>query len=316
MATMAIVGAGLVGQGWAIVFARGGWDVRLHDLDAARAQEARTLVLQQLHALQAHGLMTDAEAAGRRVSVAASLREALAGTDYVQENSPERVDVKQAVFSELDALCAPDVVIASSTSSIQASRFTEHLPHRERCLVAHPVNPPYLIPVVELCGAPWTSPATVTRTKEIMREIGQQPVVVAQEIEGFVLNRLQGALLQEAFRLAQAGIATAEDIDATIKHGLGLRWSFMGPFETIDLNAPGGLADYCARYEGMYKSMAASQAQCVPWDGPLVEDLTRQRRALLDEKDLVARRFWRDDKLMQLMRHKLETGDTNEQAQE
>src|SRR5690606_19450990 len=129
-------------------------------------------------------------------------------------------------------------------------------PGRGRCLVAHPVNPPYLIPVVELCAAEWTSSDTMARTRELMLDIGQKPVSVYGEPRGFVLNRLQGALLREAFRLVEKGNVSVEDLDTTIKDGLGLRWSFMGPFETIDLNAPGGVQDYCDRYGEMYRAMA------------------------------------------------------------
>ncbi|SAH94887.1 3-hydroxyacyl-CoA dehydrogenase [Bordetella ansorpii] len=309
MSTVAIIGCGLIGQGWAIVFARSGWQVRLHDPDAAARAEAPRLVRQQLLALEKHGLLEDAEGIAQRVGVADTLADALAGVDYVQENSPERLEVKLALFAELDRLAPPEAIIGSSTSSIPTSAFTAALPGRARCLVAHPVNPPYLVPVVELSGAPWTDAATIERAREIMCAVGQKPVTVRREIEGFVLNRLQGALLQEAFRLVQAGIASAEDIDVTVKDGLGLRWSFMGPFETIDLNAPGGIADYCARYGGLYASIGATQQQCVPWEGELVDDLQRQRRQQLDASELPARRFWRDDALMRLLRHKQERRD-------
>lgn len=311
MPAVAIVGAGLVGQGWAIVFARAGWEVRLYDVAADRLVEARGLVEQQLHALQAHGLLQDAASIAARVHAVATLDAALAGAAYVQENSPERLDVKRALFSELDALAQPDTILASSTSSIPASLFTEHLAHRHRCLVAHPVNPPYLVPVVEISGAPWTSAEAIARTREILTAVGQRPVVVRKEIEGFILNRLQGALLQEAFRLVRDGIASVADIDTTIKDGLGLRWAFMGPLETIDLNAPGGIADYCARYGPMYASIGATQADCPAWDEALVETLARERREQLPAAELASRRFWRDEQLMRLMRHKQRNGETN-----
>ncbi|WP_332613298.1 3-hydroxyacyl-CoA dehydrogenase [Achromobacter sp. ESBL13] len=307
----AIIGTGLIGQGWAIVFARMGWRVRLHDVNAAMLAEARTLILQQLHELQAQGLLTDADTIIDRVHVADSLADAVKGACYIQENSPEKVDIKRALFTELDAVAEPDAVIGSSTSSIPASQFTEHLPGRHRCLVAHPVNPPYLIPVVELCPAPWTSPEALEAASRIMAAIGQKPVRLRREIEGFILNRLQGALLHEAFRLAKEGIASVEDIDTTVKDGLGLRWSFMGPFETIDLNAPGGIADYCARYGGLYQSIGADQTESVAWDAPLVDALADERRQLLPQQDLAKRRFWRDEKLMRLMRHKQQDGDNN-----
>ena len=307
----AIIGTGLIGQGWAIVFARKGWSVRLYDVNAAMLAEARSLILQQLRELETQGLLEDADGIIGRVHVADSLADAVKGACYIQENSPEKVEIKRALFSELDAVADPDAVIGSSTSSIPASQFTEHLPGRHRCLVAHPVNPPYLIPVVELCPAPWTSPQALDAAREAMTAVGQKPVLVRREIEGFILNRLQGALLHEAFRLAKDGIASAEDIDVTVKDGLGLRWSFMGPFETIDLNAPGGIADYCARYGGLYQSIGADQGECVAWDGALVGALEDERRGLLPQEDLAKRRFWRDEKLMRLMRHKQENGDNN-----
>lgn len=309
----AIIGTGLIGQAWAIVFARQGWRVRLYDVDAAMLAEAGALIRRQLDELQAHGLLRDAAAAAARIEVAASLPEALAGARYIQENSPERLDLKRELFARLDAAAEPDAIIGSSTSSIPASEFTEGLPGRHRCLVAHPVNPPYLIPVVELCPAPWTSAAAMQAARDIMLDVGQKPVTMRREIEGFILNRLQGALLHEAFRLAAAGIASAEDIDTTVKDGLGLRWSFMGPFETIDLNAPGGIADYCSRYGGLYQSIGATQGQAVPWDGALVDTLAAERRGLLPADDLTARRYWRDEQLMRLMRHKQhqDNGDEN-----
>lgn len=309
----AIIGTGLIGQAWAIVFARQGWQVRLYDVNAAMLAEAGALIRRQLDELQAHGLLRDAAAAAARIEVAASLPEALAGARYIQENSPERLDLKRDLFAQLDAAAEPDAIIGSSTSSIPASEFTEGLPGRQRCLVAHPVNPPYLIPVVELCPAPWTSEAAMRAARDIMLDIGQKPVTMRREIEGFILNRLQGALLHEAFRLAAAGIASAEDIDTTVKDGLGLRWSFMGPFETIDLNAPGGIADYCVRYGGLYQSIGATQGHAVPWDGALVEALAAERRGLLPADDLTSRRYWRDEQLMRLMRHKQQqdNGDEN-----
>ena len=198
--------------------------------------------------LKAHGLLDDAKAAAKRVRISASLADALDGASFVQENTPETIETKRAIFSELDRLAAPDAILASSTSTIVASLFTEKLKGRHRCLVAHPVNPPHLVPLVELVGAPWTSPETIAKAKAIYQQVEQVPIVVKREIEGFILNRLQAALLSEAFRLAGAGYVSPQDLDKTLKDGLGLRWSFMGPFDTIELNAPGGIPDYCERY--------------------------------------------------------------------
>jgi 3-hydroxyacyl-CoA dehydrogenase len=306
---IAIIGTGLIGQAWAIVFARGGCRVRLWDGDAAALERASGLIARQIAQLQDERLLDDAAAVTARIGSCAELAQALQGVDYVQENLPEVLDIKQDIFRRLDGLAAPQTVLASSTSSIPASAFTEDLPGRGRCLVAHPVNPPYLVPVVELCGAPWTDAASMDKARSVMQQVGQKPVTVHKELEGFVLNRLQGALLREAFRLVQKGYVSAEDLDATVKDGLGLRWSFMGPFETIDLNAPQGLADYCKRYGGMFRSIAEEQVDTEAWGPDLVAELERQRREQLPQAELLQRRLWRDQRLMALMRHKRDAAE-------
>src|SRR5207253_7258482 len=136
----------------------------------------------------------------------------------------------------------------SSTSTSVESLLSETRAGLHRGLVAHPINPPQLNPLEELVGAPWTAPATIAKAKAIYEAVGQAPIVVKREIDGFILNRLQAVLLSEAFRLVGDGYVTPQDLDKTLKDGLGLRWSFMGPFETIELNAPGGIPDYCRRY--------------------------------------------------------------------
>jgi L-gulonate 3-dehydrogenase len=268
---VAIVGAGLIGRAWAAIFARAGWNVRLTDPHIPTLKAAPRLIRDELHALARHGLCSDPDGAVARVSIAASLQEAVLDVEFVQENGPEKIADKQTIFAQLDKLAAPNALLVSSTSAITASRFTELLPGRARCLVGHPVNPPHLIPLVELCGAPWTSPEAIDRARNIYREIGQVPVTIAREINGFVLNRLQGALLAEAFRLVGEGYISAEDLDHTVKDGLGLRWSFLGPFETIELNAPGGIPDYCARYTGFYKELASAAAGPEVYQSPNVD---------------------------------------------
>ena len=268
---VAIVGSGLIGRAWAAIFARAGWNVRLNDPHIPTLKAAPRLIRDELHALARHGLCSDPDGAVARVSIAGSLQEAVMDVQFVQENGPERVEEKLAIFAQLDKMAPPDALLVSSTSAITASRFTENLPGRARCLVGHPVNPPHLIPLVELCGAPWTSPAAIERARQIYREIGQVPVTVNKEINGFVLNRLQGALLAEAFRLVGEGYISAEDLDHTVKDGLGLRWSFLGPFETIELNAPGGIPDYCARYTGFYKELALAAAGPEVYQSPNVD---------------------------------------------
>jgi L-gulonate 3-dehydrogenase len=304
MARVGIIGSGLIGRAWAIVFSRAGWDVALHDSVAGAAERARGLVAEGLAELAAHGLADEPEKAAARVRVATDLADAVAGATLVQENVSETVEVKREVYAALDAAAAPDAILASSTSAIVASRFTESLKGRHRCLVAHPVNPPHLVPLVELVGAPWTSPEVIRRAREIYQSVGQVPIVVNREVEGFVLNRLQGALLAEAMRLAGDGTVSPQDLDKTLKDGLGLRWSFMGPFATIELNAPGGIPDYCARYTGFYRRLQSEPATPAVYDDANVERIMQAWGGTPTAGKLAERTRWRDKRLAALRAHK------------
>jgi L-gulonate 3-dehydrogenase len=298
---VAVVGAGLIGRSWAIVFAAGGFEVALHDISRDVVDAARALIGQGLRDLAEHGLLDDPQAAAARVRAAADLADALDGAALVQENLPERVESKRAIFSELDRLAAPETILASSTSMIVASLFTENLKGRHRCLVAHPVNPPHLVPLVELVGAPWTAPAIIDKAKAIYAAVGQVPIIVKREIEGFILNRLQAVLLSEAFRLVGDGYVTPQDLDKTLKHGLGLRWSFMGPFETVELNAPAGTADYCRRYGASLSALSTADPAIYEGDN-LARILAQWGRALTADQ-LAARMRWRDRRLAALRAH-------------
>jgi 3-hydroxyacyl-CoA dehydrogenase len=305
MERVALVGGGLIVQSWAIVFGRAGHEVVLFDAEPAALEQARRNIAARLEDLAGLGLVEDAAAALGRVRYAATLGEALASADHVQESTPERVEVKRALFAELDRLAAPDAVLASSTSGIPASAFTEGLSGRQRCLVAHPINPPFVTPLVELCPAPWTDPAVVERTHALMSRAGQAPIRLRREVQGFVANRMQGALIGAALRMVKDGVASAEDIDIAIRDGIGLRWSFMGPFETIDLNAPGGIADYLRRYGPLYQAIEGEQAGALDWgDEALLAQLEQERRARLPTEALPERSVWRDRRLMALAAHR------------
>lgn len=306
-----IVGAGLIGRGWAIVFARAGHPVTLYDADGAALRASLGALDVALGDLSAAGLLDEDPAAVKaRIQPVGTLAESVRGAGYVQENIGEDLALKKALFAELDRLAAPDAILASSTSTIPASQWSEGLAGRARCIVAHPVNPPHLVPLVELSPAPWTAPHILARTQALQEGAGQVPIVVRAEIQGFIMNRLQGALLAEAFRLYADGYASIEDIDKSVRDGLGLRWSFMGPFETIDLNAPGGIADYCARYGDPYYEMTQAQRPR-RWDDALVRRLEQERRGHLAASGLAARSAWRDRRLMQLIAHKRRSRDND-----
>jgi L-gulonate 3-dehydrogenase len=239
-----------------------------------------------------------------RMRRAPTLEAALEGTIHVQENTLENVEVKREVFTKLDAAAPPDAVLASSTSAILPSKFTESLEGRSRCLVVHPINLPYLIPAAEVVPAPRTDADVVERTAALLRTAGHAPIVMKREIDGFVMNRLQGALLEEPFRLVADGYASVDDVDIAIRDGLALRWSFMGPFETIDLNAPSGVRDYAERYQKIYSGIFPSMQWRADWSGAVMDVIEAERRKRLPAGQLVERQSWRDRRLMALAAHK------------
>jgi 3-hydroxyacyl-CoA dehydrogenase len=303
MRKVAIVGAGLIGRAWSVVFARAGWHVAAWDVSAETRSTLKAETAAMCADLVRHGLIADADAVVARIAPAASLAEAVAGAEIVQESGPETVEAKRTLFAELDALAGPQTILASSTSAIVASLFTEGLAGRARCLVAHPVNPPHLVPLVELCGAPWTAADTIERARTIYRDAGQTPITVHREVEGFVLNRLQGALLAEAFRLVAEGVVGAEDLDLTLTDGLARRWAFLGPFATIELNAPGGLSDYCARYTGFYRRLADDPPTSAALGGAALETVIAAWPHPADPDRLRAETARRNDRLAALAAH-------------
>ena len=306
MSKIALVGLGLVGRAWAISFARAGHEVALWDERAEAIGETLTFANKVLPELDAQGLL-DGEAAlsvRGRLRRAGSLEEALEGAAHVQESAPEDVEAKRRIFAWLDRAAEAETVLASSTSAILPSLFTEALEGRARCLVADPINPPYLIPAVEVVPSPWTDADVVERTTALLSAAGHRPIAMTREIDGFVVNRLQGALLEEAFRLVADGVATTEDVDVALREGLALRWSFMGPFETIDLNAPEGVRDYAERYQHIYARIFPSTQWRADWSGPMMDRIEAERRARLPAGRLGERAPWRDRRLMALAAHK------------
>jgi 3-hydroxyacyl-CoA dehydrogenase len=245
---------------------------------------------------------TDPVDAEARVRFTADLDAALAEAEFVQECAPERVDLKQELLQRAAARTPPGVPLTSSSSAIVPSRLAEGLDAvvAERILVGHPGNPPYLLPVVEVVPSPFTAEAVTQRATDVYRAAGLRPVLVRREVEGFLFNRLQGALLREAYCLVRDGIASVDDIDEVVRSGLGRRWSVIGPFETVDLNTRGGIESHAAKMGPAYERMGAERGQNDPWTPELVGAVTAQRRALLDLDDWDERVRWRDRQLIRL----------------
>ena len=299
-----IAGSGLIGRSWAMVFARGGHEVVLWDQDPAQVEKALAHIALTLPLMAEAGLIENANAVRLRINGTAELAEALDGAGFLQENIAERPEPKQALFAEIERMAPAEMIISSSTSAILPSILFSTLKTRHRCLVSHPMNPPHLAPIVELCGGPFTDPLVIDTTRRFMADCGMSPVTVNREIDGFILNRLQLAVLNEAFRLISEDYVSAEDLDKTLKDGLALRWSFMGPIETIDLNAPNGIADYLERYGPTIRRVGDSQAAAKPWPDGIGAKLDAERRAVVPKEKLGEATAWRDRRMMALAAHK------------
>jgi L-gulonate 3-dehydrogenase len=297
---VAVIGAGSIGVAWAIVFARGGCAVRLQDPDTARRAVAPGEIAAKLRMLAEGGLLREQPGAVcERIRVMNALAETLADADHVQENAPEKLEVKQALFVDFLRLAPSWATLASSSSFIPSSRFAPEAA-KARCLVAHPGNPPFLIPVVEIVPSPETDPDVTARVTALMTACGMTPVHVRKEVDGFVFNRLQGAVLREAYCLVRDGVISASELDDVVRLGLGLRWSVTGPFETSDLNTRGGISAHAERMGPSYARMGAERGQNDPWTQGLVAKVAAERRAALPLDQWEARTAWRDAALLRM----------------
>ena len=275
--TVGVIGAGSIGIAWAVVATSAGLHARIYDVDASARAAALGIIRSKLSELQDAELLADpVDTVLGRVHVADSLEDVVAGAGYIQESVVEDLDVKRALFADLDRLAPPEVVLASSTSTIMASRFADGLPGRERCLVVHPANPPYVLRVAEIVPAAFTSEAAVATTRELLQRVDIAPVTLKQEIEGFAFNRLQGALLREAYCLVRDGVVSAADIDTLVREGLGRRWSLIGPFTTSELNTRGGIRRHAEVLGPVYARIGLERAAENPWTAETIDRVARE----------------------------------------
>jgi len=305
---VAVIGAGSIGAAFALVFASAGKAVTLYDPQASALGAAQDYIERSLNALADEALLANpVDATLARITCAADLATAVQGATWVHECAPEKAGLKADLFSDLDRLADPAAILASATSAIPASRFAADLAGRERCLVAHPGNPPFLLRILELVPAPFTSTRTTEAAQAFTRSVGLDPILVRKEVEGFLFNRLQGALLREAYCLVRDGVASVDDIDRLVRKGLGLRWSVIGPFETADLNTRGGIASHAEKLGPAYARMGRERGQDDPWTEDLVADVCAQRRALLPLDDWSDRVAWRDRAMMRRLKATLDS---------
>ncbi|MGO4395085.1 3-hydroxyacyl-CoA dehydrogenase NAD-binding domain-containing protein [Variovorax sp. M-6] len=238
---VAVVATGVIGASWTAYFLARGLEVDATDLSPGAEARLREAVAQHWPTMERFGLADGA--APDRLRFHARLEDAVANADFVQENGPERIDVKIDLFRRMDAAAAPATLLASSSSGLAISAVQSECRHPERVVLGHPFNPPHLIPLVEVVGGEHTSADAIARAMAFYTAIGKRPIHVRREIKGHIANRLQAALWREAFHLVDQGVASVADIDTAIAQGPGLRWALMGPFMNLHLSGgAGGIA--------------------------------------------------------------------------
>ena len=300
------VGSGLVGQGWATLFALRGYAVVLEDLTEEKLDRAVARIEAHMRFLAEAGLGEDVDAAIRRIETTTSLAEAVADADYVQESVFESYDVKKAVYAEMDEAAPGDAILASSTSGLLMTEIQKAARrHPERCIVAHPWNPSYLVPLVELSPGELTSEETTRRTYALMESIGKVPVVLRKEVPGFIANRLSAALWREALDLVDRGVASVEDVDKAVRAGPGIRWAIMGPYLTYHLGGGSGGIEYLIRHIGVPKaSWLETMAKWTVTPESAVEKAVSgvAEMETVRERSMEALERWRDERLVELLR--------------
>ena len=247
---IAIIGTGVIGASWSALFLAKGLEVTATDVAPNAEATLRRFIDAAWPALKRLGLSPGASLSNLKFT--AELAHAIAGADLVQENGPERIEFKQKLYGQLDDLLPPDVIIASSSSGLTMSEIQSGAAsHPERCVIAHPFNPPHLVPLVEIVGGAKTSEATIRRAAEFYTSIGQRTVRLNKEMPGHVANRLQAALAREGYYLVAEGVVSAADVDTALSWGPGLRWGIMGNMMLNHLGGgPGGIEHFFQQFSG------------------------------------------------------------------
>lgn len=307
-ASIAVVGTGIIGRSWMLLFARAGCATRAYDASTDQLAAALRWMHMELEADVADGFMTAAEAeqCNARVAPCHDLGTAVSAATYVQESGPENIDAKRGVYAALDAHAAPSAILGSSTSTHDMTTIAEGLEGAWRCIVAHPVNPPHVVPVVEVLPGARTDAEVVDRTVAFLESVGQTPVVLQRYAPGFLINRMQAAIIREAVCLVESGVADVAAVDAVIRDGLGLRWGLLGPFGVANTNADGGIREYLQRYGGALRSLMNDLGATPQLDAAMIERLGAQTDAMEGDVPLQSILRWRDRSIRRFRRSKRE----------
>ena len=293
MDKIGICGAGLIGASWAIGFANAGYMAYVYDTNINSIENFNKYFNDLFKDLKIINPSINEDKIRNNIKLNCTIEQICEETILIQESIVEDLKVKQKTYKELDRLTSKDTILASSSSYIVISKISELVVHKNRCINAHPALPPHVVPFVEVVGSSDTSQEIINKALNIYKKANYAAILVKKETEGFVLNRLQGALLNEAVRLHEGGFASMEDIDIALKHALGIRWAFMGPFEIMDLNAPEGIKDSFSRYRTGIQNLAKQQNTVPSYSDEYLNNLDkeqRQRLAYQDRPDRIKKR--------------------------
>jgi L-gulonate 3-dehydrogenase len=295
-----------------MLFVGAGYDVCLYDLSTDQLAAAKVDIEKQLYELEKkellRGTLSPAEQLAK-ISTTSDIGECMKNAFYIQECVWETLELKTEVFKKIDVHATNDQILASSTSTIPGSKFSSDMKHKNRFIVAHPVNPPFYVPLVELVPTPWTDSDVMTTAYAVMKIIGQSPVKLKKELAGFALNRIQYAILAECWRLIADDAIDVEDLDIVMRDGLGPRYAFLGPIEVTHLNAE-GVEEYAHKYNKGYMNVCSTFGPTPSWEEPsLLAKVKEQCEAKVPLDKLGERRRWRDVRLAMLAKLKKQMKD-------
>lgn len=302
---VACIGAGLIGQGWATLFSSKGYEVVLQDVSETVLEKSMEKIRSNLRFLEAKHLLKsgEAEAALNRIKKSLLIGEAVSHADYIQESVPDDYDFKRQVFREMDVAAPEHAILASSTSGLLMTEIQKATTKPQRCVLVHPVLPVYLIPLVEIAGGEQTSRETMIATYDFMIKLGKTPALLKREVSGYIVNRLQAALLREAIDLVDKGVANVEDVDRAFCMGIGLRDPLIGPFLRIHL-AGGGVEQFIKNYSQSYHYRWKTMETWTSIPSSAVDKIVEgvKEMEVVRKKSLDEMITWRDEMLVKLLK--------------
>lgn len=305
MDRIGIVGTGLIGAGWVAFYASKGFGVTLYDASASALRTGYEKALEYLTFLKNHGALApdDHDKAVASVRMSNDLPGAVQGAQLIQESVVERYDIKSEVLKQIDQAASPEAIIASSSSGLLISKLQNVMDHPERSLIAHPFNPPHLIPLVELVPGERTDKETLSRTKAFFERLGKVPIILRKEIPGHIANRLQAAVWREAIDLVLKGVASVSDVDRALTAGPGLRWSLLGANMIFHLGGGAGGIGYFVDHVGVsFSKLWEDMADWTSLPAETKEVLTKGIQEGMEGKSLQEVAKCRDEKIVALLK--------------